>query len=92
MLFSFATKQWRELPLTRVDHLTWSADGQYLYCEAESGIRPLARIRFPERRVESLIDLSSYSIRHTGAGLALDGRPLLLVSPTDIYALELDRR
>jgi len=92
MLFSFATKQWRELPLTRVDHLTWSADGQYLYCEAESGTRPLARIRFPKGEVESLIDLSSYSIRHTGAGLALDGRPLLLVSPTNIYALELDRR
>jgi DNA-binding winged helix-turn-helix (wHTH) protein/Tol biopolymer transport system component len=91
MLFTFATRRWREFPVKRCDDLLWTADSQYLYCDPEQH-REVHRIRVADGDVEPIVNLAEEGIAHTGAGVSLDGRLLFLRTATDIFALELERR
>jgi hypothetical protein len=91
MLFTFATRQWRELAAARIDDLVWTPDSRYLYCDPEL-LQSVQRIRVPDGHVETFLDLNGEGIAHSGAGLTPDGRPLFLRNATDIFALDLERR
>jgi len=92
MLYRVATGEWRPLAVAGVDDMTWTRDSQYLYCDPEGPDRSARRIRIADGSIDTILDLTHRTIAHSGAGLSLDDRPLFLLSATDIYALELQRR
>jgi hypothetical protein len=71
--------------------VTWSLDGSTLFVDPESPAHWFVRVRIPDGGIERIVDVAD-DVRHYGAGVALDGRPLFLRYPTDIYALQLERK
>ncbi len=92
MLYTFATGRWRELDVTHADDLVWTPDSRFVYGDPERGAGSAVRIRVADGRVEPVVDLTPFTIARTGAGLSLDGRPLFLRVPMEIYALDVERR
>jgi serine/threonine protein kinase/Tol biopolymer transport system component len=90
MLFDFANQRWEEIIKVRVDLVTWSKTGEYVYFL--SG-RSVMRVRIRDRKLERVADLKNF--QYTGGfgawlGMAPDDSPLLLrdTSTADIYALD----
>jgi DNA-binding winged helix-turn-helix (wHTH) protein/Tol biopolymer transport system component len=89
-LFDFTTKTWRQLGASHMNHLTWSRDSKWVYCDPEGPEHRFRRVRIPDGFVETLVDLTGYTV--PWGGVTLDGSPLITRVTTDIYALELERR
>src|SRR4029078_12660780 len=78
MLFTVATREWRDLQVKNVDDMVWTPDSRYLYCDPEGPGRWARRVRVADGNVDNILDLSEENIGHSGAGLSADGRPLFL--------------
>jgi Tol biopolymer transport system component/DNA-binding winged helix-turn-helix (wHTH) protein len=89
-LFDFTSKTWRQLGASHMNHLTWSRDSKWVYCDPEGPEHRFRRVRIPDGFVETLVDLTGYTV--PWGGVTLDGSPLITHVTTDIYALELERR
>jgi Tol biopolymer transport system component len=90
MLYDVRARAWRDLGLEHVGELTWSPDSTAVFAEPERPARWLVRVHIPDGRLEPQIDLTDQAL-HFGAGVTLDGRPLLLRSATDIFAVHMQR-
>jgi DNA-binding winged helix-turn-helix (wHTH) protein/Tol biopolymer transport system component len=91
MLFDFKTAAWRSLGVNHVSDPMWSRDGRHIYCFPEQEERRIARVRIPDGTIDSVLDLHREKIQLYGAGLTRDDSPLVLRTPVDVYALELER-
>jgi DNA-binding winged helix-turn-helix (wHTH) protein/Tol biopolymer transport system component len=89
-VFSFASREWRTIQVGHLSHPAWSADSKWIYCDPEGPEHRFRRVRVADGFVETIVDLSDYEV--PWGGVAPDGAPLILRIPSDIYALELDRR
>jgi DNA-binding winged helix-turn-helix (wHTH) protein/Tol biopolymer transport system component len=89
-VFSFGSGTWRTIQVSHMNNPTWSTDSQWIYCDPEGPEHRLRRVRVADGSVETIVDLSDYEV--PWASVAPDGAPLVLRIPSDIYALELNRR
>ena len=90
MLYDVIANQWRDLNLQHVGELSWSPDARVIFAEPERPAHWLMAAHVPDARLEPLVDVADEALQY-GAGVTLDGRPLFLRRPTDIFALYLQR-
>jgi len=91
MLYSFETGDWKDLGVRYVGEFTWAPDSLSIHTEPEPLDGWRRRVWIRDGRQEPLLDVRNLHL-HFGAGLALDGRPLVLRAQTDVFTLHLDVR
>ena len=93
--FNFKTQKWTELAAAAFVDMAISPDGKYLYFTT-GGVDPkVQRLRFADRRIESIADLRNLRqavdpvLVITPIGVAPDGSPIFTrdIGTEEIYAL-----
>jgi Tol biopolymer transport system component len=93
-LFDTVTSTWKAFDVHHIHSPTWSRDSKYIYCHHEGPAPPaVRRIRVADGHVDQITSLNDFSTSvYWWSGLSLDGSPILLRNPVEVYALDLERR
>jgi DNA-binding winged helix-turn-helix (wHTH) protein/Tol biopolymer transport system component len=97
--FDFKTKKWLDLTKGPLDRWATSVDGEYLYYTTGNVDHKLMRVRFSDRKVETVASLNNFrpvEDQDFGSwiGVAQDGSPLLTrdIGTDEIYDISLHKQ